>query len=138
MEVPEIADDPRFKTNTDRMTNLKDLEAVLTPVFQSRTQSDWLTRLENAGVPAGPVLNVCEMFGDPHAQARDMIPTVEHATIGSVRTLGLPVKLSETPGKVATGAPVFGQHTKDVLSEYGFAADEIATLADEGAIGVAE
>ncbi|MCK5777792.1 MAG: CoA transferase [Rhodospirillales bacterium] len=134
MESPEIADDPRFATNSDRMANLKELENVLTPIFKIRTKDDWLGRLEKAGVPAGPVMDVCEMFEDPHAQARDMIPTVDHATIGPVRTLGLPIKLSETPGEVATAAPLFGQHTEEVLAEYGFEADEIAAFADEGAV----
>ncbi len=136
MESPEIADDPRFATNVDRMAHLKELEEVLTPVFRKRTRDEWLTRLEKAGVPAGPVMDVCEMFDDPHAQARDMIPTVEHAKLGPVRTLGLPIKLSETPGEVATGAPLFGQHTKEVLKEYGFGEDEIASFADEGAVAV--
>ncbi|MEQ8319461.1 MAG: CoA transferase [Rhodospirillales bacterium] len=136
MESPEFNDDPRFGTNIDRMANLKELEDVLTPVFKTRTRDDWLDRLEKAGVPAGPVMDVCEMFEDPHAQARDMIPTVEHARLGPVRTLGLPIKLSATPGKVATGAPLFGQHTEDVLKEYGFDTDEIRTFIGEGAVAV--
>ncbi len=136
MESPEFNDDPRFGTNIDRMANLKALEDVLTPVFKMRTKDEWLDRLEKAGVPAGPVMDVCEMFEDPHAQARDMIPTVEHAKLGPVRTLGLPIKLSATPGKVATGAPLFGQHTEDVLKEYGFDTDEIRTFIGEGAIAV--
>ena len=136
MEVPEIATDPRFVSNTDRMAHLKELEDVLTPVFKTRTQAEWLERLEKAGVPAGPVMRVTEMFDDPHAQARDMIPTVEHSKLGPVRTLGLPIKLSETPGKVATAAPVFGQHTADVLGEYGYSKEQIAGFADEGAIAL--
>lgn len=138
MEAPEIGADPRFATNADRMGHLKELEEVLTKVFVTRTKADWLERLENAGVPAGPVMDVCEMFEDPHAQARDMIPTVEHAKVGPVRTLGLPIKLSETPGKVATAAPVFGQHTHEVLGEYGFNAAERERMIAEGAIVCAE
>ena len=134
MEAPEIGEDPRFATNADRMGHLKELEDVLTPIFKQRGQADWLQRLERAGVPAGPVMNVCEMFQDPHAQAREMIPTVEHARLGPVKTLGLPIKLSATPGEVATGAPVFGQHTAEVLGEYGFSEQEIAELADEGSV----
>ena len=136
MEAPEIAADPRFASNTDRMAHLKALEDVLTPVFKTRTQAEWLERLEKAGVPAGPVMSVTEMFDDPHAQARDMIPTVDHSKLGPVRTLGLPIKLSETPGKVASAAPVFGQHTADVLGEYGYSAEQIAAFADEGAIAL--
>ena len=138
MESPELADDPRFKTNSDRMANLKDLEITLTPIFKTRTRSDWLERMEAAGVPGGPVMDVCEMFDDPHAQARDMIPTVHHEKLGDVRTLGLPIKLSATPGKVATGAPLFGQHTSEVLGEYGFAEDEISALIEEGAVALSD
>lgn len=136
MEAPELAADHRFASNTDRMAHLKELEDVLTPVFKTRTQAEWLERLEKAGVPAGPVMSVTEMFDDPHAQARDMIPTVEHSKLGPVKTLGLPIKLSETPGKVASAAPVFGQHTADVLGEYGYSPEQIAAFADEGAIAL--
>ncbi len=134
MEAPHIGEDPRFQTNADRMGNLKALEGVLTEIFKTKTKSEWLDRLEKAGVPAGPVMDVCEMFEDPHAQARDMIPTVEHARLGPVRTLGLPIKLSETPGKVTSGAPLFGQHTHEVLGEYGFDPGERQKLIEEGAI----
>lgn len=138
MEAPEIGDDPRFRTNIDRMSHLSELEGVLTEVFKKRTQDDWLERLEKAGVPAGPVLDVCQMFEDPHAQARDMIPTVEHSRLGPVKTLGLPIKLSETPGKVATGAPLFGQHTREVLGEHGFSEADIQSFAENGAISLSE
>ncbi len=136
MDASEIANDARFATNSERMSRLQELEDVLTPIFKTRSQSDWLDRLEKAGVPAGPVMNVCEMFEDPHAQARDMIPTVEHAKLGPVKTLGLPIKLSETPGEVATGAPVFGQHTSEVLAEHGFSDDAISAFDAEGAIAL--
>lgn len=138
MESSELADDPRFKTNIDRMDNLKELEAALAPIFKTRTRAEWLDRMEAAGVPGGPVMDVCEMFEDPHAQARDMIPTVHHEKLGDVKTLGLPIKLSETPGKVATGAPLFGQHTAEVLGEYGFGEDEISALVDEGAVALSD
>jgi crotonobetainyl-CoA:carnitine CoA-transferase CaiB-like acyl-CoA transferase len=138
MESSELADDPRFKTNIDRMDNLKELEAALAPIFKTRTRSEWLERMEAAGVPGGPVMDVCEMFEDPHAQARDMIPTVHHEKLGDVKTIGLPIKLSETPGKVATGAPLFGQHTAEVLGEYGFAEDEISALVYEGAVALSD
>jgi len=134
MEAPHIGADPRFVTNADRMANLKELEGVLTEIFKTKSKAEWLELLEKAGVPAGPVMDVCEMFEDPHAQARDMIPTVEHARLGPVRTLGLPIKLSETPGKVASGAPLFGQHTHEVLGEYGFDPNERKKLIEEGAI----
>ena len=89
-------------------------------------------------MPAGPVYDVLEMQADPQVAAREMVVEVEHATLGQVRTLGLPVKFSDTPGAVLTGAPVYGQHTREVLGEHGFSAAEIEALRAEGAIVIAD
>ena len=75
-----------------------------------------------------------QALADPQTAAREMVVEVDHSTLGPVETLGLPVKFSHTPGKVRTGAPVYGEHTRDILTEYGFAADEIAALEQEGAV----
>jgi crotonobetainyl-CoA:carnitine CoA-transferase CaiB-like acyl-CoA transferase len=77
------------------------------------------------------------MHADPQVQARAMVVEVEHATLGPVRTLGLPVKFADTPGGVRTGAPLYGQHTREVLRQHGFTAAEIDDLLAEGAIAVA-
>jgi crotonobetainyl-CoA:carnitine CoA-transferase CaiB-like acyl-CoA transferase len=76
------------------------------------------------------------MHADPQVRAREMVVEVEHATLGSVRTLGLPVKFSDTPGEVRTGAPVYGQHTREVLRAHGFAEPDIEELLAEGAIAI--
>ncbi|MBT3305365.1 MAG: CoA transferase [Alphaproteobacteria bacterium] len=138
LEAPEIADDPRFKENVDRMTNLQELEAVLTEIFLRHPTDDWLSRLEAAGVPAGPVLNVNQMHEDPHTLARDMIVDVEHSRLGAVKTIGVPVKFSKTPGQVATGAPVYGEHTRTVLAEYDYGEEEINDLIADGAVIAAD
>jgi len=134
LEAPEIADDPRFRENADRMANLADLEAVLNDIFLRHSTDDWLSRLEAAGVPAGPVLTVNQMHEDPHALARDMIVEVEHSRLGPVKTIGLPVKFSKTPGRVATGAPVYGEHTREVLAEYGYEQAAVEELIAAGAV----
>ena len=134
LEAPEIADDPRFRENADRMANLADLEAVLNDIFLRHSTDDWLSRLEAAGVPAGPVLTVNQMHDDPHVLARDMIVEVEHSRLGPVKTIGLPVKFSKTPGRVATGAPVYGEHTREVLAEYGFEQAAVEELIATGAV----
>ena len=138
LDAPEIADDSRFKENADRMAHLKELEDQLNPIFLRHSTQDWLDKLETAGVPAGPVLNVNEMHADPHALARDMVVEVEHNRLGPVKAIGLPVKFSETPGKVASGAPVYGQHTREVLAEYGFDKGEIDELIAKGAVAAAD
>jgi crotonobetainyl-CoA:carnitine CoA-transferase CaiB-like acyl-CoA transferase len=134
LDAPELAQDPRFKENTGRMAHLKELSELLGKIIVKHSTAEWLARLEKAGVPAGPVLNINEMHRDPHTLARDMVVTVEHARLGAVKTIGLPVKFSETPGKVAHGAPLYGQHTHEVLSEHGYGDDEIAALIEKDAV----
>ncbi len=138
LEAPELAGNPRFAENTDRMAHLKELVESLNKIFIEHSTEDWLQRLEAAGVPAGPVLNVNEMHKDPHALARDMVVEVDHSRLGPVKTLGLPVKFSKTPGKVAMGAPVYGQHTREVLAEYGYDEGEIDSLIAKGTVAAAD
>src|SRR6202162_5721829 len=130
----KLNNDPRFTTNADRMRNLPALEAALTPLFKRRTSAEWLQCLEAAGVPAGPVLDVAQMHADPQALARDMIVETSHPTAGQVKAIGLPVKFSATPGGVHRAAPLFGQHTREVLREHGFSDAEINEMAAQGAI----
>jgi crotonobetainyl-CoA:carnitine CoA-transferase CaiB-like acyl-CoA transferase len=129
-----LADDPRFRDNGDRMAHLAELETALAPYFRTRPSDDLLAAFDDAGVPAGPVYDVLQMHADPQVRARAMVVEVDHATAGRVETLGLPVKFVGTPGGVCTGAPVYGQHTREVLAEHGFAEAEIAALLAEGAI----
>ncbi|MGH9356633.1 MAG: CaiB/BaiF CoA transferase family protein [Terriglobia bacterium] len=138
LETHELGDDPRFRTNPDRMGHLAELEAVLTPIFKRRGSAEWLRRLETAGVPAGPVLNVAEMHADPHALARGMIVETVHPVAGPVKAIGLPVKFSETPGGVYRPAPLLGEHTREVLREHGFSDAEIDRMAAEGAVHMPE
>ncbi len=137
LEAPELADDPRFADNAGRMSHLAELEQALAPHFKRRRSADWLTRLDQAKVPAGPVLDVAEMHQDPQARARDMVVEVPHSRLGPVETLGLPIKLSETPGGVIRGAPLLGEHSREVLAEAGYGTDEIERLVGEGVVLVA-
>jgi crotonobetainyl-CoA:carnitine CoA-transferase CaiB-like acyl-CoA transferase len=134
LDAPELAEDARFKSGADRMAHLKELEAELAPRFRAKPARYWLAALEQKGVPCGPVYDMLQALADPQAIARDMVVTVEHSTLGPVKTLGLPVKFSATPGKVATGAPLYGEHTREVLREHGFDDAQIEAFAHEGAI----
>ena len=131
--LPELIDDPRFRTNGDRMANLKELEGLLNAQFCKQPSAHWLGRFEDEGVPAGPVMSIKEMLADPHVAARGMVTSVDHPAVGPVKTLGLPVRFSATPGKVARPAPLYGQHSRDVLSELGYDGDEIDRLLSDGA-----
>ncbi len=134
--APELGNDPRFMTNADRMRNLTALQAALTPLFTVRTSAEWLRRLEEAGVPAGPVLDIAQMHRDPQALARDMIVETTHPVAGRVSSLGLPIKFSETPGSVRRAAPMLGQHTREVLREHGFSDAEADQMAASGAVKI--
>jgi crotonobetainyl-CoA:carnitine CoA-transferase CaiB-like acyl-CoA transferase len=135
--APLLAQDPRFRDNADRMANLEALVAELTQRFRAKPAAHWLAVLEEKGVPCGPVNDMLQALSDPQTRAREMVTTVEHATLGPVETIGLPVKFSRTPGKVRSGAPLYGQHTREVLREYGFSDADIAALEAEGAVHVA-
>ncbi len=134
LEAPELADDRRFADNPTRVRHRDELTAELAPIFATRKAADWLARLEAAGVPADRVLSVGEMHRDPQARAREMVVEVPHSKAGAVETLGLPIKLSATPGGVTRGAPLYGEHTREVLSEYGYGAAEIDALIRDGAV----
>ena len=125
----ELVGDPRFATNADRMANRPQLAAELEAALASDGTDAWVARLEEAGIAAGPIHDYAEVFADPHTQAREMEVTMEHPEEGTVRGLGIPVKLSETPGSIRRAAPLLGEHTEEVLREAGLSRDEIEALA---------
>ena len=132
LNAAELREDPRFSTNADRMAHLDDLVRVLAPRFLERSTDSWLERLQDEGVPAGPVASVGEMLENPQTAARGMVIDVEHSSLGSVRSLGFPVKMSGSgPSEDAgapRGAPLLGEHTRQVLAEAGFTGMEVDRL----------
>lgn len=132
LEIPELARDPRFVDNAARMQNLPVLIEILSEKLIQRNAADWLARLEDVGVPASPVLSIGEMLADPQVIARDMVVEVEHSRLGRTRALGSPVKFSDTPTRIKRGAPLLGEHTREILAEYGYDNSEIEALAAAG------
>ena len=96
---PELIDDPRFATNDERMANVAELVAELEAALAARGTDEWVAALVEGGVPCGPIHDYEEVFADPHTQAREMEVTLEHPVEGTIRALGIPVKLSDTPGR---------------------------------------
>jgi crotonobetainyl-CoA:carnitine CoA-transferase CaiB-like acyl-CoA transferase len=128
--------DERFLTNPDRMRNRQLLVAELEKHFRQRDTDHWVQRLNHAGVPAGPVLDISQMQMDPQALSREMITEVEHPIAGRMKTLGTPVKFHGTPGGVKRAAPVLGQHSREVLLEAGYDESTIQQLIDDGIVGI--
>lgn len=112
-----LSHDPRFATNRDRVTRYDELRPLLTDALKTRTRSAWIAALGAAGVPAGSVRSVDEVLADPQIAAREMIRTLHHAAAGPLQMLGIPVKLSDTPGRVSTPPPLLGEHTDRVLAQ---------------------
>jgi len=134
----DLAEDPRFATPGERLVNREPLAELLNQRFRTRSSAEWLEKLEAVGCPAGPVLDVAEMQADPQALAREMVVELEHPTVGPMRTLGLPIKLSRTPGAVTTPAPRLGEDGRALLAEIGYAEGEIEAMIAAGATVVPE
>ena len=131
--APEWLADERFRTNGDRMKHLDALVPLMNAKLEHRTVREWIARLEAEGVPCGPINSIGQMLDDPQTTAREMVVELEHPKAGRTRALGLPIKLSATPGRVSRAAPTYGQHTREVLGEFGFSAAEIEVLIASGA-----
>jgi len=129
--APELKEDRRFATNSDRVRNNDELVALLERRFKEKPSAHWLAALEEAGIPAGPVLEFDEALADPHVVARGMVVETEHPAAGTVKTLGIAVKLSDTPGSLRRPAPRLGEHTQEVLGRPG-AQDRVEAVTAEG------
>ncbi|MFO0996769.1 MAG: CoA transferase [Alphaproteobacteria bacterium] len=129
-----LKDDPRFRDNSARLANRLALAEALSVHFRRRRVGEWLATFAAAGLPAGPIFNVLEMQRDPQTLARHMVVEVPHSKLGPVKTLGNPVKLSETPTALRRGAPLLGEHSREVLREVGYADDAIDRLVNAGAV----
>jgi len=135
IDRPELGNDPHFNTNRARVAAHDQLQPLLAQVFKSRTRKVWIECLNEAGIPCGAVRNIAEVLADPQLAAREMIASLNHPTIGPLKMLGVPTKLSDTPGSVRTPPPTLGQHTECVLTELlDLSADEIVALQKAGAI----
>jgi len=126
----DLVEDERFATNPDRMANIEALEAELESALGDRDTGEWVELMLQEGVPAGPINDYRQVFEDPHTIAREMVVEMQHPVEGTIRGLGVPFKLSETPAEIRRAAPLLGEHTDEVLREVGLTPDEIAALQD--------
>jgi formyl-CoA transferase len=134
MGQPELADDPRFATADSRWENRPELNAIVEAWTRQRSKHEVMRLMGDAGVPCGATLDTGEVLEDPHLRARDMIVDVDYPTRGTYQTVGMPVKLSDSPAEV-TRPPLLGEHTADVLRALcGVDADEVQKLRGQGVV----
>jgi crotonobetainyl-CoA:carnitine CoA-transferase CaiB-like acyl-CoA transferase len=131
---PQWRTDPRFATNSARRQNLPALVEQMNAVLGTRTRAEWLAAFDAAGVPAGPVHSIGEALEHPQTRAREMVVETVHPQAGAVKSLGCPIRFSATPASVSRPAPLLGEHTREVLREYGFDSAEIDALAAAGVV----
>ncbi|MEE2884099.1 MAG: CoA transferase [Chloroflexota bacterium] len=124
IDRPDLLNDKKFDTNTDRMEHLEELQANLNQTFRSKTTTEWLNILELAGVPCGPVYNIEQAYNDPQVLSRNMVVEIEHPIAGLIKNIGIPVKLHDTPGSIRRPAPTLGQHTDEILAQFGYTQEE--------------
>ncbi len=129
-----LVDDPRYATNPDRVARRAELVPIIEQAFLGRPASEWAVLLEEAGVPAGPVHEVDEALAQEQVLAREMVVDLPHSVLGTVRTLGSPLKLTGTPTTLRTASPTYGEHTRELLTMMGLAEAEIDALAEQGVV----
>ncbi len=130
----ELPGDPRFATNDVRVKHVDALEAALAPYFAERTVAEWLALLDEAGIPAGPILEVEQVLEHPQLRARGMVLTMPHPTLGEVRLVDSPFRLEGTPGRPDRPPPALGEHTDEVLAGLGYDAGARAALREAGVV----
>lgn len=134
LELPGLLTDERFKDNAGRMEHLDALVKLISDVLQTRPTEHWVQAFERAGVPAGPVKNIRQALDDPQTRVRDMVIKVDHPVAGEIDALGLPIKFSGGNGVTRRGAPLYGQHTREVMAELGYTDTEIMQLIQAGVV----
>ena len=132
---PQLADDQRFLTNPDRVKHRKELVPLLEKMTRKKTKGEWIKLLETANVPCGPINNFKEVFENEQVIARNVQIDVPHPTVGDMKLVASPMKLSKTPTEVRMAPPTLGQHTSEILRERLHLDDEtIAQLHQKGVI----
>ena len=131
----ELLDDPRFKTNDDRVAHRAECVAALSGIFREKTVAEWVDIIEQCGVPCGPINRVDDVVNDPQVNVRNMIAQLEHPNVPDLRIPNSPLKLTETPPVIKRPPPLLGQHNDEILEGLGYNGEAINKLRETGVIG---
>jgi len=135
IQKPELKDDPRFLTNQERVKNRTDLISTLNKIFSEKDAQTWLTQIQKAGLPCGPINAIPDVFNHPQIQAREMVQQVEHPSAGPVSLTGFPYKLSRTPAEIHQVPPRLGEHSEEILIDLlEYSPEEVREFGEKGII----
>ena len=130
----DLPADPRFITIGDRKAREGELAAILEESFSQENTAHWMELLEGAGVPCGPIYDMNQVYSDPQVRAREMLVEIQDPDLGTLKNIGIPVKLSATPGTIRRRAPALGEHSREVLLEAGYPPGEVDRLREAGVV----
>ncbi|GAH48666.1 unnamed protein product [marine sediment metagenome] len=131
---PDLIKDPRFLTMADRNANEPALKQIIEGITSRKTMDEWIKLLGQEGIPCGRIRKVGEVLESENTKAREMMVEAEDPARGKVKLLGIPVKLSNTPGDIRLMPPLLGQHTEEVLKELGYSEGEVKELKSRGIV----
>ena len=134
IERVDLQEDDRFKDNNSRMKNLEALAPILQEELLKKTSNEWIKIFDEKGLPCGPINSITEMHNDPHTLDRKMVIEVDNKKAGKSKAIGMPIKFSDTNANTEIGAPNFGQHTDEILVQFGYSADQIKDYKDKGIV----
>ena len=134
MEMPELQENPDYRTNVERAQNRSKIVPYLQEVFIKAPVAHWVEKLQAVSVPCGPINDLEDVFSDPQLLSREMVVEMTHPTLGTIKQTGLPLKFSRTPGGLDRPPPLLGQHNHEVLEEIGFTTAEIEELKNQHVI----
>ena len=134
IDAPELAANPDYESSQSRSKHREALHAAIGAKIATRSSAEWIELLNKAGVPCGPIYTIDQMFADPQVKTLNVPQPVDHPILGHMELVGNGVKLTRTPAQVRTPAPEKGQHTREVLAEFGYDAAEIEDLAKRGIV----
>jgi crotonobetainyl-CoA:carnitine CoA-transferase CaiB-like acyl-CoA transferase len=132
--LPELIDDPRFRTNGDRIENLDQLNSILEPLFRTKNSAAWEDAFHAENALFGEVCSIDRILHHPHIQQAGVLQSISHPTAGQIPVLAPPIQLSDTPGSVDRHPPLYGEHSTEVLRDFGYSDDEIEALAAQGVV----